>query len=96
MNVVKIITILIFINFCSSLFSQGYNKNQVISEIESIIKPQYGNQYSVGIDFADSLMNRYSEGGYYKFEDPNHLLKGCVLFSAEDDSGSINKKRGKL
>ncbi len=74
----------------SNSFAQDNNREQVTSEIESFIKLHYGNNYVVGIDFVDSLIGKYSEGGYYKFEDPNNLLKGCVLFSAEDDSGSMN------
>jgi hypothetical protein len=73
----------------SSCFAQENIREHVTLEIESIIKSQYGDDYSVGIEFADSLIGTYSKGGYYKFEDPNHLLQGCILFSAEDDSGSM-------
>ena len=85
-----LLTFTLFIILLTPNCSAQNNTEQTISEIESIIKPIYGNNYSVGIYFADSLLGQYSEGGYYKFEDPNHLLNECVLFSAEDDSGSLH------
>lgn len=50
--------------------------------IETLIKAQYGNDYEVGIEVIDSVLN--TETCYYCDEvtDPYGTLQGCVLFAA--------------
>ena len=88
MKYIFVVYALFLLLLSSNCFAQENDWEQITSKIESIIKPQYGDNYEVGIDFADSVMGTYSEGGYYKSEDPDHLLGGCVLFSAENTEKS--------
>jgi len=82
MKIYSHLLVIYFISIVNSIYAQDYLRDQIISDIESVIRPQYGEEYMVDIDFADSMLSKFSESGFYKFEDSNHFLDGCVLFSA--------------
>jgi hypothetical protein len=86
MKHLTIVNILILLLINNISLAQEELRDQIISDIETIIKPQYGEDYIVDIDFADSLIGRYSENGLFKFEDKSNL--GCILFGAVKYYGS--------